>query len=62
MSPYGLPPLPTKRLPLNSTARTDCPQRGPLVQVLAYNGDDVTVRSLLRGITYTTHAARLRAA
>jgi hypothetical protein len=59
MSPYEPTP---KRLPLHSIARCDCPVRGPLVRVLRYEDDDVQVRSLHRGITYTTIAARLRAA
>ena len=62
MSPYAPAPIPAKRLPLGSTARCDCPERGPLVKIIHYEGDDVKVRSLLRSITYTTPAARLWAA
>ena len=52
---------PLKRLPLHSSARADH-ATGPLVVVLHYEGEYVRVRSLLRKVTYSTPAARLRAA
>lgn len=55
------PQAPPKRLPLGTFARCDS-ERGPIVKVLHYEGEDVKVRSLLRSIVFTTNAARLRAA
>ena len=59
MSPYALPPPPTKRLPIGSTARCGCPERGPKVLVLHYDGDDVRVCSCNKAIRFTTSAGRL---
>ena len=59
MSPFALAPAPTKRLPIGSTARCDCPVAGALVLVLRYDGDDVLVCSCNNAIRFTTSAGRL---
>lgn len=59
MSPFALTPAPTKRLPIGSTARCDCPTTGPKVLVLRYDGDDALVCSCNQAIRFTTSAGRL---